>query len=118
MIDLKAARQEPERFRQSLARRGAAADFDELLAADRRWRELTERVDQLRAAQKRRPKAAPTPDQIQALEQTKEQLHKAEDTFAEASAARRAGHDQQSPGLTQDRPSTIRHRAGHRASKM
>ena len=88
MIDLKAARQEPQRFRQALARRGAAADFDELLAADRRWREITELVDQLRAAQKRRPKTAPTPGEIEALKQAKEQLRKAEDTLAEAAGER------------------------------
>jgi seryl-tRNA synthetase len=88
VIDLRTARQEPERFRQALARRGAAADFDELLAADRRWREVTERVDQLRAAQKRRPKAAPTPGEIEALKQAKEQLRKAEDMLAEASRER------------------------------
>ena len=47
MIDLKAARQKPDYFRAALGRRGAAADFDELLAADRRWRELTERTGRL-----------------------------------------------------------------------
>ena len=33
MIDLKAARKDPERFRAALDRRGAGADFDALLAA-------------------------------------------------------------------------------------
>ncbi|HEV2376554.1 MAG TPA: serine--tRNA ligase, partial [Streptosporangiaceae bacterium] len=59
MIDLKAARQEPDRFRAALARRGAAADFDALLAADVRWRELTERAEALRAEQKRASKGHP-----------------------------------------------------------
>jgi len=45
VIDLKAARQEPDRYRAALDRRGAAADFDALLKADTRWRELTERAD-------------------------------------------------------------------------
>ena len=38
MIDLKAARSEPERVRAALARKGAAEAFDRLLAADERWR--------------------------------------------------------------------------------
>ena len=88
MIDLKAARHEPQRYRQALARRGAEADFDELLEADRRWREVTERVDQLRAAQKRRPKAAPTPDEIEALKRAKEQLRAAEDELSQAGQER------------------------------
>jgi len=51
VIDLKAARQEPDRYRAALARRGAGEDFDALLAADARWRELTERSESLRAEQ-------------------------------------------------------------------
>ena len=51
MIDLKAARQEPDRYRAALDRRGAAADFDALLAVDARWRALTERAESLRAEQ-------------------------------------------------------------------
>jgi seryl-tRNA synthetase len=59
VIDLRAARQEPGRYRAALARRGAAADFDALLAADTRWRELTERAESLRAEQKRSSKGGP-----------------------------------------------------------
>ena len=88
MIDLKAARQEPQRYRQALARRGAEAEFDELLVVDRRWREVTERVDQLRAAQKRRPKSAPTPDQIEELKRAKEQLRRSEEELAAANRQR------------------------------
>ena len=84
MIDLKAARQDPQRYRQALARRGAQSEFDELLSVDQRWREATERVDQLRAVQKRRPKSAPTPDQIEELKRAKEQLKAAEDELADA----------------------------------
>ena len=49
MIDLRAAAAEPERWRAALARKGAAEVFDELLEADRRWRELQPQVDELRA---------------------------------------------------------------------
>ena len=40
MIDLRAARNDPEGYRAALARKGAAELFDELLAADVRKREL------------------------------------------------------------------------------
>ena len=40
MIDLRAARADPDRFRAALARKGAAERFDQLLAADARWREV------------------------------------------------------------------------------
>jgi seryl-tRNA synthetase len=53
VIDLKAARQDPGRYRAALDRRGAAADFDALLAVDARWRDLTERAESQRAELKR-----------------------------------------------------------------
>jgi seryl-tRNA synthetase len=85
VIDLKAARLEPDRFRAALARRGAAKDFDELLAADARWRELTERAETLRAAQKSLSRGKPGPDELAELRQiaaeftaaTEEQAHAA-----------------------------------------
>ncbi len=85
MIDLRAARQEPERFRAALARRGAAEDFDALLAADRVWRELTERAETLRAEQKRSSKGSPpSPETIERLRQLKEELAAAEAEQAQA----------------------------------
>jgi seryl-tRNA synthetase len=59
VLDLKAIREDPERFRIALARRGdaLAADVDRLLEADRRWRELTTRVEELRAEQNRGSRA-------------------------------------------------------------
>jgi seryl-tRNA synthetase len=85
VIDLKAARQEPERYRTALARRGAAKDFDALLAADARWREHTERAETLRAAQKRSSRGKPSPEELAELRQlaadhaaaTEEQAHAA-----------------------------------------
>jgi seryl-tRNA synthetase len=67
VIDLKAARQNPDDFRAALARRGAAQDFDELLAADASWREYTERAESLRAEQKKSSKGKPSPDELAAL---------------------------------------------------
>jgi seryl-tRNA synthetase len=69
MIDLKAARQDPDGYRAALARRGAAADFDKLLAADLSWREHTERAESLRAEQKRASKGKPSPEELIALKE-------------------------------------------------
>ena len=79
MIDLKAARREPDRYRAALARRGAAEDFDALLAADSAWRSQTERAEALRAEQKRSSRGRPPdPEQIEQLRQLKEELAAAE----------------------------------------
>ena len=86
MIDLKAARAEPERFRAALARRGAAGAFDALLAADERWRALVPRVEELRAAQKLDGK--PTPEQVEQLRQVKEELRALEEQLTAAEAER------------------------------
>jgi seryl-tRNA synthetase len=91
VIDLKAARQEPDRYRTALARRDAADDFDALLAADQRWRELTERAETLRAAQKRSSKGAPpSPAEIAELRQLRKELDAAEAEQAQAEQARQA----------------------------
>ena len=57
MLDIKLIREDPEPFRQALARRGLAERVDELLAADERRRGLTQRVEALRAEQNRASKA-------------------------------------------------------------
>ena len=62
MIDLRAARNEPDEWRRRLARKGAAELFDELLEADRAARELQPRVEELRG--RRKLKGKPTPDQL------------------------------------------------------
>jgi seryl-tRNA synthetase len=90
VIDLKAARQEPDFYRAALARRGAAEDFDALLDVDHRWRELTERAESLRAEQKRSSKGTPpSPEAIAALRQLRDEL-----AVAEAEQAQ-AGHERQ-----------------------
>jgi seryl-tRNA synthetase len=86
VIDLRAARAEPDAFRAALARKGAAEAFDALMAADARWRELVPTVDDLRARQKLDGK--PTPEQIEQLKQVKEELRAAEEQLAEAEAER------------------------------
>ena len=88
MIDLKAARQEPDRYRTALARRGAAADLDALLAADTRWREHTERAESLRAQQKRSSKGKPGPDELAALRMLAAELDAAAQEQALAASER------------------------------
>jgi seryl-tRNA synthetase len=86
LIDARAARNDPDRYRAALARKGAAEAFDAWLAADERWRELVPRVDDLRSRQKVQGK--PTPEQLEELKQLKEDLKATEEQLAEAEAAR------------------------------
>jgi seryl-tRNA synthetase len=86
VIDLKAARNDPEAYRAALARKGAAEAFDELLAADERWRALVPRIDELRGRTK--PKGKPSPEELAALQAVKEELRAAEEEYAAAEAER------------------------------
>jgi seryl-tRNA synthetase len=88
VIDLKAARSDVDGWRTALARKGAAADFDELLAADERWRSLIPRVDELRGRTKLKGK--PTPEELEALKPVKAELRTAEEELAAAEAERDA----------------------------
>jgi seryl-tRNA synthetase len=88
MIDLRAARANPEEVRAALERRGAGKAFDQLLAADERWRTLVPQVDELRASQKIEGK--PTPEQIEDLKQVKERLRALEEQLTAAEAERDA----------------------------
>src|SRR6266511_4057917 len=53
MLDLRSIREDPERARAALARRGAAEALDELLSLDERRRELLPQVEERRARQNR-----------------------------------------------------------------
>jgi len=86
MIDLKAARANPDAYRKALARKGKADEFDRLLAADERWRQLVPAVDELRARQKLDGK--PTPEQIEELKGVKEELRVQEEALAAAESER------------------------------
>ena len=88
MIDLKAARADADRWRAALARKSAADEFDELLAADERWRSLIPRVDELRGQTKLKGK--PTPEELEALRPVKAALKEAEEELAAAEAVRDA----------------------------
>src|SRR5262245_21364611 len=114
MIDVRAARHDPDRFRAALARRGAAEAFDELLAADERWRELVPRVDELRAKQKLQGR--PTPEQLEELKARKERLAELEADLAAAERERDAAlakvpnppHESAADGMTEDDSVEIR----------
>jgi seryl-tRNA synthetase len=72
MIDVKAARADPDRFRAALARRGAGEDLDRLLALEEERVALIPRVEALRAS--RKIKGKPTPEQLEELQRSKAEL--------------------------------------------
>jgi seryl-tRNA synthetase len=72
MIDIRAARADPDTWRTALARKGAAEDFDALLEADRERRALLPRIEELRARQKLKGK--PTAEQLEELKSVKAEL--------------------------------------------
>jgi seryl-tRNA synthetase len=86
MIDLAAARSNPEPVRQALARKGATDLFDALLEEDARWRALETRAGELRARRKLQGK--PTPEQLQELNRIKGELQLVEDDLARAKEKR------------------------------
>jgi seryl-tRNA synthetase len=86
MIDLRAARSNPDRFRTDVARKGAGEEFDQLLEADTRWRELVPKVDELRGRQKLKGK--PTPMELEELKQVKDELRRVEEELAVAEQRR------------------------------
>ena len=96
MIDLKAARADPESWRAALARKNAGEAFDELLAADETWRALVPRVDDLRSRTKLKGK--PTPEQLEELQRMKEDLRRAEERASRSrGGARRCARTRPQP---------------------
>jgi seryl-tRNA synthetase len=87
MIDLRAARSDPEAYRAALARRGSDELFDELLAADARWRDASTRRDDLRASQKSLRKPS-TPEQIEEARRLKAELQQLDEDLAAAERER------------------------------
>jgi seryl-tRNA synthetase len=85
MIDLRAARNDPDGFRAALARKGADELFDALIGADARWREINKRLEDTRAEQKQLGKPK-TPEEIERARALKAELKELED---QAGAAER-----------------------------
>jgi seryl-tRNA synthetase len=92
VIDLKAARNDPETFRAALARKGAAEVFDALLEADAAWRSVNTRRDEVRAQQKQlgKPSAA---EEIELARALKAALQELDTQLAEADARRQEHRD-------------------------
>jgi seryl-tRNA synthetase len=86
MIDIRAARADPDGYRAALARKGAAEEFDALMEADRAWLALVPRADELRAQTKLKGK--PTPEQIEELKGVKAELQQVEEELAAADRRR------------------------------
>ena len=89
MIDIRAARADPDTWRAALARKGMADEFDALLEADRAWREVNTRVDELRARRKPAGKGKPSPEELEQLNRVKQELKEAEEELASAEERRR-----------------------------
>jgi seryl-tRNA synthetase len=87
MIDLRAARADPETYRAALARKGAGELFDELLAADGRWRDASTRRDRVRAEQKQLGKPS-TPEEIDEARRLKGELQALDEELAAAERER------------------------------
>jgi seryl-tRNA synthetase len=87
VIDLRAARNDPDGFRAALARKGAAELFDALLEADAAWRDVNTRRDEVRARQKKVGKPS-TPQEIEEAKSLKAELQALEAELAEADARR------------------------------
>ena len=87
MIDLRAARNDPDAFRTALARKGASEAFDELLASDRAVLDLQPRVEELRS--QRKLKGKPTPEQLEHLERVKVELQALEEQLTAAESTRK-----------------------------
>jgi seryl-tRNA synthetase len=114
VIDLKAARADPDAVRAAVARKGAGEAFDRLLEADARWRALVPRVDELRARTKLSGK--PTPEQREALQAVKAELKEVEEELAAAESERDAlalrvpnlPHEDVPDGATEDEVREVR----------
>jgi seryl-tRNA synthetase len=89
MIDIRAARADPDSWRAALARKGMAEEFDALLVADEAWRAVNTRVDELRARRKPAGKGKPSPEELEELNRVKAELKQADEELAGAERRRR-----------------------------
>jgi len=88
VIDLRAARSDPDAFRSALARKGAADAFDALLEADAAWRDASTRRDESRARQKKLGRPS-SPEDVERARALKAELQQLEGEVAAAEARRR-----------------------------
>jgi seryl-tRNA synthetase len=88
VIDIRLAREEGDAMRSALARKGAGAvvAFDDLLGADRVWREARATVDTLRS--RLNLKGRPTPEELEVLSRVRDELRSAEEELTLLEARR------------------------------
>src|ERR1044071_6786733 len=86
MIDIRAARHDPDGYRAALARKGQAAVFDELLEADAQWRELETHATELRT--QTNLKGKPTPEQLEHVKRVRQELRQVGEEHAAAASKR------------------------------
>ena len=124
MLDVKSIRENPEHARKALARRGMGESIDELLELDERRRELTARVEQLRAEQNRASKAIGKAEADErtklieevskvsaAIDQVEPELEEAEHRLADALARVPNFPDESAPdGFTEEDAVEVRRR--------
>jgi len=124
VLDVKAIRENPEHARKALARRGMGESIDELLELDERRRELTARVEQLRAEQNRASKAIGKAEADErtklieevskvsaAIDQVEPELEEAEHRLADALARVPNFPDESAPdGFTEEDAVEVRRR--------
>ena len=87
MIDLRAARNDPDAFRAALARKGDEELFDRLIDEDTRWRALTTKRDDIRAEQKRIGKPT-SPEEIERARAIKGEMQVIDEKLARAERKR------------------------------
>jgi len=124
VLDVKGIRENPEHARKALARRGMGESIDELLELDERRRELTARVEQLRAEQNRASKAIGKAEADErtklieevskvsaAIDQVEPELEEAEHRLADALARVPNFPDESAPdGFTEEDAVEVRRR--------
>ena len=122
MLDIKKIREDPEPFRIGLGRRNLGDAVDELLSADQRRRELTQRAEELRAEQNRASKAIGRAEGetkqalIDDMSKVSRELKEVEPALAEAEATLEellaktpnVPHESSPDGFTEDDATEIR----------
>ncbi len=93
MLDLQFIRDNAEKVRENALKRGANADVDALLKLDEDYRQLKQKVDDLRKQLNAGSKSKPSPEEIAKLKELSNEIGKLDDQAKAAEAARSAELD-------------------------
>jgi len=74
MLDIKFIRENPDKVKEAVRKKGYNFDVDKLIAVDKRRRELIESSENLRAEQNRKSKGPQTAESIEELKKLKEEF--------------------------------------------